>query len=252
MMRGFWRSVPFYLSIAPAVILGLGFYSALRPGAGAPVPPPAAAPRLALPSGTFLVVALGDSLSRGHGDDTGRGYVGDVAALLKKDHPSLRLENLGVDGLESSGLVEMLDHTSVLALLSRANLVLVSIGGNDLSHAAMGNPLDTPERLTRARELCQKNLDVVLAQIRRRNPDAAVRILALYNPFNLPGGARRLGSGIILEWNAMISSTALAHGALAVPTFDLFENHPDRLSSDHFHPDEKGYALIARRIEEGL
>jgi lysophospholipase L1-like esterase len=36
-----------------------------------------------------------------------------------------------------------------------------------------------------------------------------------------------------------------------VQTSDIFASH-DRLSADRFHPGDEGYALIARRIADGI
>jgi len=78
--------------------------------------------------GEFLVLALGDSLTRGRGDERGDGYVGAVAQLLRKSRPGLRVENLAIDGLESEGLEEIVSHSNPQALAAGAGLILISIG----------------------------------------------------------------------------------------------------------------------------
>jgi len=249
-MRGFWRRVPLFVSILPGAVLLWGFREALRPSVGKPVPQAAIAPAPAARPGEFLVLALGDSLTRGAGE--GPGYAADVAERLKASHPGLRMENLAVDGLETEGLREVLSHPNARALASAAGLILLSIGGNDLSHAA---PRDfrasLPDEIARSRERLEKNLDEILAGLRSANPSARIVMLELYNPFSsaVSGDA---ASAIVVDWNAAIDKIGLRHGARTVPVFDLFQNRPERLSPDRFHPNRKAYEMIADRVMEAL
>jgi lysophospholipase L1-like esterase len=250
-MNAFARRAPLFLAIPLAVVLGLGVRDALRPGRGDLVPPPAPPAAVALPRGTRLVVALGDSLTRGRGDDTGRGYVGDLAASLPGGSGAVRVENLAVDGLESRDLLASLAEPNVRALVSRANLVLLSIGGNDLSHSAEALARGAPGGIEAARARLEANLARILGELRRLNARAPIRILGLYDPLARSGPAAA-GSAVVLDWSSMIARVAAAHEALAVPTFDLFEGRADRLSPDHFHPNADGYRLIAERVRQTL
>lgn len=55
----------------------------------------------------FTVVALGDSLTRGTGDETGKGYVGLVVEDLESKYNSKPLiHNLGINGQVSQELVQ--------------------------------------------------------------------------------------------------------------------------------------------------
>ena len=105
--------------------------------------------------------------------------------------------------------------------------------------------------LGRARRTFETNLDAILGELRARNPTAPIVYLLLYNPF----GGQELGaagSDVIVDWNASAAKIALTHGARAVPTFDIFEGHGDRLARDKFHPNEEGYRIIAERVKEVL
>src|SRR5258706_4094727 len=101
-MSTFWRRVPLLTSIVPAAALLWGFREALQPVGGKPPSAPRIVSEEIARPGEFLLLALGDSLTRGAGE--GPGYAADVAQRLKSSHPQLRLENLAVDGLESAGL----------------------------------------------------------------------------------------------------------------------------------------------------
>jgi len=251
-MRGFWRTVPLLASVPLAGLLAWGFVEALAPSGGSAVPAaPAIAPATRRP-GEFLVVALGDSLTRGTGAAPGSGYVDDVARDLRARKSGFRVENIAVEGLETSGLRELVAHPEARALVGSADAIFLSIGGNDLSHAIGRGAGDSPLAvLGKARRTFEENLDAILDEIRERNPSAPVVLLLLYNPF----GSAELGpagSSVIVDWNASAAKIALAHGARAVPTFDIFDGHADRLARDKFHPNEEGYRLIAARVKEAL
>ncbi len=251
-MKGFWRRFPLFFSALPALALGFGLVKAFAPPEGAPVAPAAPGGSLSWhpAPGTNLLLALGDSLTRGRGDERGEGYVGEVAQGLRGGRPGLAVENLAIDGLESEGLAEMLSHPNAQALVSAAGVILVSIGGNDLSHSIGRSLADAGPAAAKRR--FEGNLEAILALLRRLNPAAPVVLLTLYNPARPGSGLSELGSEVVIEWNAAIERIAVKHGARAVPVRDLFEGHPDRLSADHFHPNAAGYRLIGARVLEQL
>ncbi|HEY1433882.1 MAG TPA: GDSL-type esterase/lipase family protein, partial [Thermoanaerobaculia bacterium] len=84
---------------------------------------------------------------------------------------------------------------------------------------------------------------------REANPAARICVLGLYDPFGGEPSPGHLGASVILQWNALIAETALGFPNVSViPTFDLFQGRPDRLSADHYHPNAQAYEEIARRV----
>jgi len=248
-MRNPLARVLLWLSALPAAAFVYGIASALAPGTGRVVPRPASPSPAAVAKGDYRILALGDSLTRGRGDPAGGGYAGDVARELGRTHPRIHLDNLGIDGLETAGLIEMIGQPNVRRLAGAADLVLLSIGGNDLSHAIGERRAgEVPGAVASARERARENLGKILLDLRRENSRAAIRVLTLYDPFF----ASSAGADVVIDWNAMISRRAVGAGALPIPLFDLFEGHPERLASDHFHPNARGYGLIARRVLDSL
>jgi lysophospholipase L1-like esterase len=248
----FWRTGPLFAAIPLAALLAWGFAAALAPPRGAAVPnaaSPAAAPKKA---GQFLLLAIGDSLTRGTGAAPGSGYVDGAAQELRAKNPGFRIENLAIEGLETTGLRELLSHPEPRRLAAAADAIFVSIGGNDLSHGVGRARSESPlEAIGSARRTFETNLDTILGDLRVANPTGRIVLLLLYNPF---GDAElgAAGSPTIVDWNASAEKIALSHGVRTVPTFDLFEGRPERLSRDHFHPNEEGYRLIAQRVKEAL
>ncbi|MCK9905923.1 hypothetical protein MXD63_38775, partial [Frankia sp. Cpl3] len=126
-----WRTTGLF-ALLSLLLFGAGFLYALDPHLLAPAntaapdtgpSSPSPSPPLA-PAGKRVVVALGDSLTRGTGDANGLGYVGLVRqALEKQSGEKPVVTNLAINGLESSGLLEQVKQPQVKKLLSKANLL---------------------------------------------------------------------------------------------------------------------------------
>jgi len=213
-------------------------------------------------SDSILVTAIGDSLTKGTGDATGDGYVKQAMALLEKQwgKPVKLNNNLAINGMRADRLAELLQADKGYAYsLSQANLILFTIGGNDLFQLAAGT---SASQATGEVDLDQlyKQLDsgierfkTVVERINDINPTARVVYIGLYNPFYDLSELRE-GSLAIQKWNQQ--AYELLHqypNMMMVPTFDLFESKIGTyLSADHFHPNHDGYAQIATRVVQAL
>jgi lysophospholipase L1-like esterase len=251
--------LPAGLGLAGAVLLSAAFALALRGAGGdplgAPAPPPKAQAPEAPKPGRRLVLILGDSLARGTGDASGRGWALDVADEIRRRVPA-DATNLAVNGWESDDVRRQTESANVRELAGRASVILLSVGGNDLSHAvprSMESAVAAIGEVEKSRTAFAANLRAILATLREVNPSAPIYLLGLYDPFEVPGSQGRLGSSVILQWNAMLSETALSfENVRVVPIFDLFQGRGDRLAADRFHPNREGYAAIAARAVQLL
>ncbi|UVI27799.1 GDSL-type esterase/lipase family protein [Paenibacillus spongiae] len=226
-----------------------------------PAAPPPETGKLSA-SSEIHVTAIGDSLTKGTGDATGEGYVKQVMALLREkwDKPVSMTNNLAVNGMRADRLAELLrSDKGYEHAISQSNLILFSIGGNDLFHLATGT---SASEATGEVDLDQlkaqlpsgiERFKAVIERIHEINPDAHVVYMGLYNPF-YDIEELRDGSLTIQQWNQ--EAYAIMHqypNMTLVPTFDLFENTIGTyMSSDHFHPNHDGYAQIAARIVQSL
>ena len=259
MARGlsrFWLwTAPLSVGIAAAMLFGTGFVLALRGATGKPLgaPPPAGPAAAAAPlakDGVFRILVVGDSLARGTGDETGKGFGVNVLEAFRKKGRA-EITNLAVNGMESPEVLALVESENVRALAAGASLILVSVGGNDLSHSLTRGaaPTDVADSLAASRTRYVQNLRSILAALREANPTARICVLGLYDPFGGDQAQARIGASVILQWNTLIAETALSFPSVSVvPTFDLFQGRPDRLSADHYHPDGKAYEEIARRV----
>jgi lysophospholipase L1-like esterase len=218
---------------------------------------PAAAPAVVeatpVPAGAdgkFHLLALGDSLTKGTGDPSGKGYVGylldDLQGKLKQE---VMLSNYGVNGQTTSQLANELNQSKLQGEVKAADVIVISIGGNDLfqSGETLGN-LDSTY-IKPIEDKYTKQLDAILKQLRGENAKASILLIGLYNPFSALENAARTNE-IVREWNYKMSNTA-AHYPLTVlvPTADIFQlKVQDYLASDLFHPNAAGYQLMGDRV----
>lgn len=133
-----WRAVSL-ISIAATILLLGGFVYAVKdilyPRGEAlltTLPQETAAPAAAA-DGVIKIVALGDSLAKGTGDNEGSGFVKrTIDGLTAKGSKASLTGNLGINGMTTAGLQSRLQQEGVKYALRQSNVILVSIGGNDL------------------------------------------------------------------------------------------------------------------------
>ena len=159
--------------------------------ASAPAEPPPAAPTLGAAK-EIRITAVGDSLTKGTGDATGDGYVKQVVAMLKKKFPvPVTLNNnLAVNGMRADQMLERLKADRGYRLsLSQANLILFTIGGNDLFQSGTGESASEAtgefdmNKLKAELPATINRLKLVVEQLNDINPNAQIVYVGLYNPF---------------------------------------------------------------------
>ncbi|RKD24680.1 hypothetical protein BEP19_06890 [Ammoniphilus oxalaticus] len=198
------------------------------------------------------LLALGDSLTRGTGDPQGKGYVGLVVEALEEQELSgekISLFNWSIRGQTSGQLIAQLKETEMQRQLKTADLILLTIGGNDLFQGGQSLVELDPRRIGEIQKVYLKNLEEIFALLREFNQTATVYHIGLYDPFfELESGP--ITSKFVRDWNYQSAEIAAKFPKIvAVPTYDLFElGVTDYLYSDQFHPNDLGYQLIAERL----
>ena len=245
--------MPIGVALIASGVFAAGFYSFVSGNTGEPVgPQPSRLSSSFQPSRAQLVtLVIGDSLARGTGDDSGLGIGGRLVDELKKTRPNVKPAiNIAVNGARTPDVEEQLTHHNVQVLIAQSNVIVVSIGGNDLwggtdwRAVALRDP-----NVFMAGVL--EHVTKIVTTIRAANPTARIFLVGLYNPFITAPFGKRL-SYFVNRWNAQVTERfANDPNFTLVETSDLF-SHKDRLSFDRFHPNDEGYALIAKRIAESL
>lgn len=247
----FWH-LPISAAVVATSVFAYGFVSYIAGDRGTPVDfLPRAEANAPAPRTTFAPIILGDSLARGAGDQSGLGIGGRLDAELKRRNmPARRTYNVAVNGARTNDLLQVLDRPNVQQLLRESNVIIVSIGGNDLWGGNDWRNAAPPDPDAVMGDVLSR-IETAIEKIRAANPKGRIFFVGLYNPFlSTPQG--RMLSPLVNRWNARL----LEHFGndpefTLVQTSDLF-THRDRLALDRFHPSGEGYELVARRIADGL
>lgn len=210
---------------------------------------------------TIDIVALGDSLSVGTGDVTGKGYVQNVREKLAAatDKQVNVIGNYAVNGYRTDQLLAALQNPSGIPYgIEKADIVLFTMGGNDL-FAIGQDVLDSqsdeldPEKVRARLPEPLGRLEQIITKLAELNPRAKIVYVGVYNPFyDIPD--MRPASVYVQEWNDQAFKIANRFpNVVVVPTFDLFQfNFETYMYSDHFHPNGEGYVRIADRVVQAL
>jgi lysophospholipase L1-like esterase len=234
-----------------------------------PEPPTALPGSIApkLPPGLLTMVALGDSLTQGDGDESGlNGYPARLQKLLEAQHPGTQLLNLGKSGWTSADLINGVNGEAATlpqALAAKPNVALLWIGSNDLWYLYEYGPEPmTAEAEQADLENYAANLETLLGQL---TSSGAVVYVALLDDqsqrpvvANPPNPAEPAFSAITAEdlvrmsahvsaLNEIIRQKAAQYGAVTVDFYqtDIFTN-PATLYSDGNHPNTAGYEKITQ------
>lgn len=214
--------------------------------------PPTFAPR------TVVLVGLGDSLTQGVGDERKRkGYVGRLAVRMEewRGVKDVEVHNLAKRGRRSDQLEEQLADPKVRHLIGEADLLTLTIGGNDLMKVVKKDLFNLDAKAFEGKlEPFMERLSASLFQIRTANPDAVLIILGLYNPLTVVIDEESEFDGILTDWNGVLEDAAIADGrSCFVPVDDLFISNRNLVyHTDFFHPNSNGYALMTDRIMDSL
>ncbi|MGV2940904.1 GDSL-type esterase/lipase family protein [Mesobacillus sp. LC4] len=195
-----------------------------------------------------LVVAFGDSLTYGYGDQKGSGYIDTLQSSLNSHNKeNYKFDNEAIYGLESSGILSQLSDISIRGKLDEADYFILFIGTNDLINSN-GENLENlkHEKIKKGQAVYLKNLDVILKILSDKNEKAPILLLGLYNPY--PDS--RAIEVVIDDWNKKIMKEAENEKQVVfIPTNDLFKGKDkSQYFSDSLHLNDKGYNLIAARI----
>jgi len=204
------------------------------------------------------IVSVGDSLTEGVGDSTNRGgYVPYLKEMLKLDRgvKDAEIDNFGVKGNRSDQLLKKLGTKKVKEAVKEADIIIVTIGGNDVMKVVRENFASlTLGAFENQKRIFEQNLQDVINKVRKDNKHSAIVLVGLYNPFNTWFANINEINEIIEDWNEG-SKRILAEYPYTyfVNIEDIFlEGGEDILYTDYFHPNDKGYELMAGRVHETL
>ena len=206
----------------------------------------------------LTIVSAGDSLTQGVGDSTNSGgYIPYLKSKLEglRNIQEATFYNFGVRGNRTDQLLKRIKTKEVRNKIKQADLVMITIGGNDVMRVFREHLTDLKlQEFVRARKQYQKNLNEIMLTVREENPHAGVVLVGLYNPFIKWFSDIKELQEIVANWNTASKEVLDQYPqTLFIPISDIFENkEEDLLYKDYFHPNDKGYELIADRLFEQL
>ncbi|OME50301.1 MULTISPECIES: GDSL-type esterase/lipase family protein [Paenibacillus] len=202
----------------------------------------------------YQYTAIGDSLTTGFGALPGNGFVPVYRRMAEgRLRTTVASTNLGVNGMTTSELEQRLRGNSMMREAVReADIITVSIGGNDLIHAAKSAARqqgDLSAQLRRSLQECKQNFSAIMniliqLKARTRRP-FIIRIVGLYNPYPQVVGAT--------EWVRQFNQYAAQYSSLVCGFASIYSefagNERGLLSIDHLHPNGRGYRVIAEKLD---
>lgn len=201
----------------------------------------------------YQITAIGDSLTQGVGDETNSdGYLTTLKTRLTNLDYRVRIENYGRRGNRTDQLIKRIEEENAIQRsIRRADLVLITVGANDILRIARDNILNLEEDLFDLEiDHYEERLIDLFELIHSYNNDAQIYLVGFYNPFEGYFDEIEAFQAILAAWNdtgrAVFESRPNGH---FIPIHDLFQiDAINLLADDNFHPNQTGYSLIASRV----
>lgn len=226
----------------------------------------------------FNLVALGDSLTEGVGDQTGQGGFVPLLAnnISETDKVNVLSQNFGVAGDTSTQIYKRLtSQKKIQTAIQKADMITLTVGGNDVMKVIRTQLSNLSEKsFEKPAKAYQQQITELFARIRQENPQAPVYVLGIYNPFYLNFPDITQMQDIIDNWNKATQEViAKEKNTYFVPINDLLYQGVNGsrgvttsdgavetitnnalFEEDHFHPNNIGYQImsdaVAAKIKE--
>jgi lysophospholipase L1-like esterase len=195
--------------------------------------------------------AIGDSLTEGIGAYFSTGFVRRYAYMTEITlNTPVKTNIFSKNRLTSTELLETLKKEYVRRGIEQANIITISIGGNDLLQAYRAYSKSNDIRfIQNALHLMYGNFRKIIAEINTIKSNSPVipyfiRIIGLYNPYpHLP-----YSDYWIQQFNHTLDSFT-SSGIQFVNIYPIFHLHGKKLLSfGGIHPNGNGYQLIAEQV----
>lgn len=200
-------------------------------------------------------VVLGDSIAAGSGIRNGdKACYGRIVANTN----GYTYQNFGQNGHRTSDLLSRLDRSDVKDAVRRADIISISIGGNNFLLGNLNGLLFdgiVKTDYTRLDEIAAgfyEDLGAIVAAIRAQNPDTAIVLQTLYNPqTGYVGEVYQQGANRL---NEKLRAFDTAHpGEILIADVGAALTDSDRdFAEDRIHPSAAGNEKIARTVLQTL
>ena len=187
-------------------------------------------------------VVLGDSTAAGVGAPRDAGIAVMTARKLTGRRP-VTMHNFAVSGAKTA---DVLRDQLAGAEASRPDLVLISVGANDVTHLTSVGSV-------------RRDIEAIIARLRAANPRVAIVITGspdMGAPPRIPRLLRPIAAWRTKRLNRMFESVAAARGVtfapIAADTGPSFRRDRSLFADDRFHPNARGYATWLPTLDRAL
>lgn len=168
------------------------------------------------------VVALGDSLTQGVGDQQKKGgYTERLQTMIhRRDHVKVDMHNYGKSGDRSDQIeARLVKSKAMQQQVKRSQAIVMTVGGNDLlqtltKNATINQQSQLNTQLDSAKMTYQKKLRELLDTVRHYNPRAPIFLYSIYNPVYVYFANIDQLTDAVDGWNAATKQTAGQYKAL--------------------------------------
>jgi acyl-CoA thioesterase I len=190
-------------------------------------------------NGPNVYMAFGDSITRGDGSADGQGYPGRLESRLLAHFGKADVRNRGADATNSYEAGER-----ILRNLRGSNpaYTLILYGTNDWHDPVCKEAPDCPTT---------ENLRAVVREVKSYGSLAVVGTIPPVNPSREPVARNQWAEAV----NTRIKAMAREEGIPVADTYAAFLSRPDwaaTLFTDHVHPNDAGYDVIAQAFFEAI
>lgn len=164
------------------------------------------------------LVAVGDSLTEGVGDESEGGYVGQIKQTLqRKQKLTVTTTNAGKSGDRSDQILARINKSkSLQQKIAKADVLTVTVGGNDLLQTLEGsitsnNTDKNNATVARAQTAYAKKLTTLFDKLRSLNSSASLFVFSIYNPIyvNFPNVTSI--NHYVAQWNNQTQTTLASY-----------------------------------------
>lgn len=183
------KNIPFFVLFLIALVVTFTLSSMALPKAGKIRRQTETSSNKEIKLEILRLSAIGDSLTEGVGDTTNTGgYVPLLQTDLGEQFPIevVQAENFGKSGDRSDQILKQLKKDDAMReSVKKANVITMTVGGNDLMKAIQSKIFNklSLKTFTRPQKKYQKQLEQLYDEIRSLNPSAPIYQLGIYNPF---------------------------------------------------------------------
>ncbi|SDZ19776.1 Lysophospholipase L1 [Evansella caseinilytica] len=201
----------------------------------------------------IVYTALGDSLTLGSGALLSKGFVERYTDILRQTFHRPVVTHVHAQRRITSGqLLHMISNPFVRQDIYQADIMTITIGGNDL--------LQANRRFLRTNDQAEfenayymycGNLKKILDEIRmikqKRHSTYIIQLIGLYNPYP----SLSYSDYWVCRFNQAMQSMA-GNGILYVDTFTVMTGGGKNVLSFGIHPNGNGYQLFASQLAHSL